>query len=296
MLREVRELYTYHAKSTVRFAEHDVHNVFEKTIRDLKPYGFNEIRGKSVLDLGCGQRYPFALQCAAYDAKVTALDINYIKPEFLPFAFYHMVQHNGIKRAAKSTLRRVLWDKRYYHTLETSAAKPLLSRHARINFVVADPTSAHYPLPSSTFDLIVSNAVLEHVLDVPKFAAEVARLLKTGGYFYAIIHNFYSLSGGHNLEWAFPDELPSSNVPPWDHLRQNHFPAWTSLNRYTPEQFKDAFAKDLSLLRFEGVGIHHDTDEAEGERYLTADIAAELKSYPRDLLLTRSWCMVCRKG
>jgi SAM-dependent methyltransferase len=145
-------------------------------------------------------------------------------------------------------------------------------------------------------DLVVSNAVLEHVADVPKFSAEVARLLDSGGYFYAIIHNFYSLSGGHSLEWAFPDEFPSSNVPPWDHLRENHFPAWTYLNRCKPEQFKNAFAKYLSIVRFEGVGINHDAGELEGECFLTADIAVELKAYPRDLLLTRSWCIICRKA
>lgn len=295
MLREMQELFSYHSKSTTRFAEHDVHNVFEKTIRDLKQYGFNDIIGKRILDLGCGQRYPFALQCAANDAKITALDINYIKPDSLPLAFYRTVKRNGIKRATKSALRRVLWDNSYYRVLETNAAKPLRLYQLGINFIVSDPTSSSYPLPSSSFDLIASNAVLEHVADVTKFAAEVARLLDSGGYFYAIIHNFYSLSGGHNLEWAYADEFPSNNVPPWDHLRENRFPAWTYLNRYKPEQFIDAFTKHLPILRFEGVGINHDAGEPEGERFLTAEIASELKQYPKDLLLTRAWCMICRK-
>ena len=131
--------------------------------------------------------------------------------------------------------------------------------------------------------------------DVPKFAAEVARLLHSGGYFYAIIHNFYSLSGGHNLEWAFPDESPSSNVPPSDNLRENRFPAWTYLNHWRPEQFKEAFAKHLQILRFQGVGINHDPGEPEGERFLTKEIATQLASYPKDLLITRSWCMICKK-
>jgi|SRR5450759_2819762 len=295
MLRELRELFFYHSKSTARFAEHDVHNVFDKAIRDLKQYGFDDIRGKRILDLGCGQRYPFALQCAANDAKVTALDINYVKRDFLPLAFYRMIKHSGVKRAAKSILRRVLWDNDYYNALETSAAIPLRSHQSRIEFIVSDPTTTSYPAPPNSFDLIASNAVLEHVTDVHKFAAEISRLLDSAGYFYAIIHNFYSLSGGHNLEWAFPDEYPSSNVPPWDHLRENRFPAWTYLNRCSPEQFKDAFAKYLQVLRFEGVGINHDHREPEGERFLTAEIAAELKAYPRDVLLTRSWCMICKK-
>jgi SAM-dependent methyltransferase len=296
VLREMRELFSYHSASTPRLAQHDVQNVFQKTVRDLRALGFSEINGKRILDLGCGQRFPFALQCAAAGAAVTAADINYVKPDFLPLAFCRTLKHGGLKRAMKSAVRRVLWDKRYYRALEASAGKPLRAHRPRIHFIVADPVSAHYPLPSNSFDLIASNAVLEHVSDLPGFAAEVCRLLDGGGYFYAIIHNFYSLSGGHNLEWAFPDEHPSDTVAPWDHLRQRRFPAWTYLNRCTPDQYKEALGQSLEVLRFEGVGPNHDPGQLEGERLLTAEVAAELARYPRDLLLTRSWCMICRKA
>ncbi|MBI5649261.1 MAG: class I SAM-dependent methyltransferase [Chloroflexi bacterium] len=295
MLREIRELVSYHSKSTIRFAEHDVHNVFEKTLRDLRNVGFVNLEGKRVLDLGCGQRFPFALQCSANGARVTALDINYIQPDFLPLAFYRTIKHNGLKRAAKSVARRMFWDDRYYQALETSAGNSLQLHKSKIKFVVSDPAQSEYPLPAESFGLIVSNAVLEHVQDVPQFAANIARLLDAGGYFYAIIHNFYSLSGGHNLEWAFPDESPSPNVPPWDHLRENRFPAWTYLNRLKPAEYKDAFSKYLRILRFDGVGIQHDPGALEGERWLTPEISAELEAYPRDLLLTRSWRMICQR-
>jgi SAM-dependent methyltransferase len=295
MWREMRELYSYHSGSSNRFAEHAVHNVYEKTMCDLKQFEFNDIKGKRVLDLGCGQTYSFAIQCAANGAEVTALDINYVKPDFLPLAFYRTIKHNGVKRAAKTLLRRILWDGKYYKALETISKQPLRSYQSNIDFIIDNPTSGNYPLPDCSFDLIASNAVIEHVEDVPRFATEVARLLDSSGYFYAIIHNFYSLSGGHNLEWAFPDEHPSKNVPPWDHLRENRFPAWTYLNRYMPEQFKDTFAKQLQVLRFEGVGINHNPGELEGEHFLTPDIATELKSYRKDLLLTRAWRIICRK-
>ncbi len=296
MLREIQELFTFHAKLTLRWAEHDVQDVFEKTRRELKQYGLDDMQGKRVLDLGCGQRYAFALQCAAAGAQVTALDIDYVKPDALPLAFYRTVKHNGVKRAVKSLVRRVLWDGQYYRALEAAAAQPLRSQCDWIDFVVADPTASSYPLPSRSFDLIVSNTVLEHVADVPQFAREVARLLDSGGYFCAIIHNFYSISGGHNLDWVLPDEYPSRRVPPWDHLRAQRFPAWMALNRYRPEQFKAAFAGPLQLLAFDGVGAHYTPGEWEGEQFLTPEIAAELKAYPRELLLTRAWRMICRKA
>ena len=285
ILREMRELFTYHSKFSKRFAEHDCHNVFEKAVRDLKSVGFGEIEGKKVLDLGCGQRYPFALQCAACGATVIALDIDYIKPDFLPLAFYRMLRHNGFKRAVKSALRRLVFDEGYYNTLEAAAGKRLHSFRSGITFVVTDPESANYPLPSDSFDLIASNAVVEHVADVPRFAEEIRRLLARGGYFYAIIHNFYSLSGGHNLEWAYPDEQPSSRVPPWDHLRENRFPSWAYLNRLRPEEYRDAFGQQLEVVLFEGRDINHDPGGLEGERFLTPEIAAELAAYPRELLL-----------
>jgi hypothetical protein len=131
--------------------------------------------------------------------------------------------------------------------------------------------------------------------DVPKFAKEVERLLESGGYFYGIIHNYFSLSGGHNLDWAFADENPPADVPPWDHLRENRFPTWAFINRLKPEQYKDAFTEHLEVVSFEGVGINHDIGELEGERFLTPEIEAELKEYPRDLLLTRAWRIVCKK-
>ena len=296
MLREMLELIAYHSRFTMRFAERDVRNGFEKTIRDLQRLGFGGIQQKRILDLGCGQRYPFALQCAASGARVTAMDINYVRPGKLLTAFYRTLEHNGLKRALKSAARPLVWDNRYFRALETFSGRPLRPYRSSIQFVTSDPRAGEYPLPDNSFALIASNVVLEHVKDVSVFAAEVARLLDVGGYFYAIIHNYYSLSGGHCFEWTFPDESPSSNVPPWDHLRQKCFPAWTYLNAYKPEQYIDAFSRYLSILRFEGVGVNHEPGELEGERFLTPDLVAELSGYSRDLLLTRSWCMICKKA
>jgi SAM-dependent methyltransferase len=223
MIREMRALFSYHSQFTERQARHDCLNVFGKAMRDLGQVGFTNLTDKRVLDLGCGQRFPFALQCAAAGAEVTALDLDYVKPNVWPLAFAEIWKHNGPKRALKSMVRRVLFDRRYYAALEDAAEQPLRSFVPKISFVMADPQAASYPLPDKQFDLIASNAVVEHVADVELMASEIRRLLIGRGYFHAIIHNFYSLSGGHAPEWAYPDERPSNKVPPWDHLRENPF-------------------------------------------------------------------------
>ncbi|MFB3887071.1 MAG: class I SAM-dependent methyltransferase [Thermodesulfobacteriota bacterium] len=295
VLREVLGLFSYHYRSGRRFAEHDCHNVFEKTVRDLKSIGFDEMVDKRVLDLGCGQRFPLALQCASSGARVTALDVNYVKPDMLPLSFYRTLKHDGLKRALKSMLRRLLFDGIYYASLEGASGKNLRSFRSKITFVLADARSGKYPLPSDSYDLVVSNAVVEHVADVNAFGKEIRRLLVRGGLFCANIHNFYSLSGGHALGWAYPDESPSSEVPPWDHLRENRFPSWAYLNRLRPEQYRHAFADHLEMVLFEGRDINHDHGGLEGERFLTPEVEAELAPYSRELLLTRSWSMICRK-
>ena len=108
----------------------------------------------------------------------------------------------------------------------------------KINFVLADPVAEVYPLPSDRYDLIASNAVLEHVANVENYFREVGRLLKKGGLSYGLIHNYYSISGGHNLECAYPDSKPSQRVPPWDHLRANKYPTHIYLNKLKPADYK----------------------------------------------------------
>ncbi len=293
---EIRQLLKYHLGSGRRQAEHDRAVVFQKTMRDLAAVGLGELKGKRVLDLGCGQRFSLALQAAAEGASVTALDVSHVRPDFLPLYFWRIMRRGGFKRAAKSTVRRVFFDPMYYHRLESEAGRPLRRWRKTIDFVVAEPTRAEYPLAADSFDLIVSNAVLEHVADVGRYASEIKRMLVSGGYFYGLIHNFYSLSGGHNLEWAYPDVNPSTRVPPWDHLRGDQFPTFVFLNRLRPQEYLAVFEPHLSILLFEGRDINHQPEVWEGEKFLTPEMEAELSLYPRELLLTRSYCLIGRKN
>lgn len=52
------------------------------------------------------------------------------------------------------------------------------------------------------FDLVVSDAVLEHVPDMPKFAAGSRELLKEGGIFYASFGPLWYGPSGDHAEWG----------------------------------------------------------------------------------------------
>jgi SAM-dependent methyltransferase len=63
-------------------------------------------------------------------------------------------------------------------------------RNGRIAFLVADVS--HLPLAAMSYDIVVSNAVIEHVPDVQAFIAEVARVLCPGGCVVVVSPNLLS--------------------------------------------------------------------------------------------------------
>ena len=189
--------------------------------------------------------------------------------------------------------RKLLFDRAYYAEL-TRVGEVTPGAVESVRIVRADPTDHSYALPSAHFDLIASNAVLEHVADVEAYAKEVARMLKPSGVLHCLIHNYYSLSGGHNLTWAYPDTTPSDTVPPWDHLRGSTSPTHAYLNRLRPEEYREQLERHLEILTFEPRDIDHDPGGEEGRAFLTPAVRKELRAYPDDLLLTRAWCVVAR--
>lgn len=293
--RHIRSLARYHRDHDRQVARHDYADVFEKTTRDLARVGLGAWSGKQVLDVGCGQRLPFSLIAASRGAQVTALDAEYVDPRHPFGALLPTAQAGGLTRALMTFTRQMLFDRAYFRTLfDISGAD--WSATERIRFRRLDVTTGVYPLQSDSFDVAASNAVAEHIADLPGFLGEVARVLRPGGLFHCLIHNYYSLSGGHNLDWAYPDESPPAHVPPWDHLRGNRRPAHLYLNMLRPEEYREAFAAVFDVLMFEPRDAQHDPGGEEGRRFLTPEVREELRDYPEELLLTRAFAVVGRKG
>jgi len=135
------------------------------------------------------------------------------------------------------------------------------------------------PIPDGTFDLVTSVAAFEHFLEPAKVIAELKRVTKPGAVLWIAIHPFPSLSGGHNVSCRMGtlDSLPRG-FQPWDHLRKRQHKLTVPLNEWRPQQYIDEFKKYFEVLNvaFEG---------PEGEKFLTQEIAAELKDYSRQELL-----------
>jgi SAM-dependent methyltransferase len=238
-----------------------------------------------VLDLGCGQT---ATQTALFDADgatVTGIDVEIATYAMGPRTFVRTLRRHGRERAFKSLARHVLFDRRFFRDLSKEYGRHISFKNLDVR--VMDATAMEFA--DSTFDLISSDAVFEHMSDVPGAVREMDRVLKPGGIAVVTPHLFPSLSGGHNIEWRRPDEQAARNVEPWDHLRKNKHAVAAYMNGMKLGEYREHFRATLDVID------EHLT--VEGERYLTPELEAELgaKGYTREDLLTRTVTFLARK-
>jgi len=255
---------------------------FRDSAAALERHAGRTLPGARVLDLGCGHRFPASLLFHSFGARVTGIDLDVVPPS-APGAWLRLICRDGPGRFARAFARRGLFDPAYYRELRRLAGRPL--RFDGLDLRLMDARTLAFP--DGEFDLVHSNSVFEHLEDVPRVIGEVARVLKPSGAASVVIHLFPSLSGGHRPEWAFPGEEGPRRVPPWDHLRENRFPAPVFLNRWRERDFRAALEGKFRILEEERF--------TEGERALTPELERELASYGRGELTTRALRWVLRR-
>lgn len=238
-----------------------------------------------ILDLGCGQTATQTALFTADGATATGIDIEIPTFSMGPGTFVRTLRRNGPERAFKSLARHVLFDGRLFRDLSKEYGKKV--SFDKLDVRVMDATAMEFA--DSTFDFVDSMAVFEHISEVPAAVRELNRVLKPGGIAVITPHLFPSLSGGHNLEWLWPDEQAGVNVEPWDHLRKNAHPAGAYMNHMKLAEYREHFHAGLDIVDEKIV--------VEGERYLTPALEAELgaKGYAREDLLTRTITFFARK-
>lgn len=244
------------------------------------------MKGRNVLDVGCGPRYQLVLLFQAFGSQGVGIDVDLVGPTLVfPTKYVQLWHHDGPQRMLQVLARDVLGrDRAYYRALEKAAGVPLRPEQVDVRCMSVSDMS----FPDGTFDTTVSTAVFEHVADVPRAVHELARVLKDDGVIYIVVHLYTSLSGGHHPAWSDIDRygVPAS-VPPWDHLRENRFPSPVYLNELRLHEYLDLFGE-----RFEILDLKYDL---EGEQVLTPELAKELAQFSREELLCRYLHIIGRK-
>jgi SAM-dependent methyltransferase len=238
-----------------------------------------------ILEIGCGQRASQTILFQAQDAHVIGIDREIPTYHLSLKRFCRIIKINGWERALKSWVRHVFFDRQFFRELSRQVGQKLPP--AAVNVCVMD--AAHLSCLDDSFDFIFSSLVFEHIADVPAAVAEVNRVLRPEGTAWINIHLFPSLSGGHNKDWTDARKWPTTQVPPWDHLRENLYPADNSLNKLRLGDYRRIFAESLEVIEESLV--------FEGEQLLTRELETELgaRGYPKEDLLTREVAFRCRK-
>jgi SAM-dependent methyltransferase len=130
-----------------------------------------DLSGLSVLELGPGRNFGSMLICQALGAEVAVLDKYLAKWD----SSYHPRFYQQLRAAGQQRLPRARWE-----AIEAIIAA---GQHRRkvISQRSCDLATPPSDIPASSFDVIVSNAVLEHVGDTFMTACELARLTRPGG-------------------------------------------------------------------------------------------------------------------
>jgi len=241
------------------------------------------LEGKRVLDVGCGRTYPFTLLLHSVGANVTGIDIGIIPRG--PGSWNQMLAESGVRKTVGQLPTRLLLDLPYHRELRRTAGFPLLTRGLDLQRMDA----ASLAFDEGTFDLAVSNAAFEHFPNVPQVLSELRRVLKPRGIAHIEIHLFPSLTGGHNVEdgIAGTGVVEMGRTPPWDHLRQNLYPAPVYLNKLREHEYRQIFEQHFDILEWQ-------TEFEEPASMLTPELEDELAraGYSREELLKRSVVVV----
>ena len=260
---------------------------FQKIIRTTTPY-CGDLKGKTILDIGCGFRYPLTVLFHNFGSNVTGIDLEYIGiGDPLVQRWWKRLCLNGLEVTGRSLLYVLLKKQsRYYKALEQVSGISPLNRDVDIRHMNVEKMD----FPDETFDLIVSLATFEHVHDVANAVGELSRVMKKGAIAWVNIHLFASLSGGHHPEWSYPGSTTASRVPPWDHLREKKYPVHGCyLNKLREDEYLRIFGERLEIIEVldEGMG--------EGKAFLTPNIRRELSNYSDEELLKRGITIIAKK-
>jgi hypothetical protein len=209
--------------------------------------------------------------------------------------FARIVKANGPERAVKSTLRSLLLDSRERRGIERRLGESFDLRELAGRLIVADATEpeAWRRFEGSTFDLIISEDVFEHIpaQRIPPLCQIMAEHMYEDSLALIRPFVFSGISGGHLVEWFAEDvhRVRRRRAAAWEHLRAKRYRPNTYLNELRLADYRRLFAEDFDILSEEF--LQNDL----GRQYLTPEIREELKGYTDEELFANNVLFVLRK-
>ena len=242
--------------STKQFARNNYVKYLK--IQDELRTEFNfELKNKKILDIGCGQRYPYTYLLSKHNSVIGIdLDVILIRHDYRNYKA--IITKNGFNRFFKTLLRSLLFDRQYFKELsrlsDTSKISQILIKHMN---------AEDLKFKDNTFDFVLSVLSFEHFKNVEKCAKELKRVLKKGGKFYISVDVYSKLHGGHEIN---PKQ-------PWNHLLNNNFRPNVYLNKLRMEEYKTIFSRYFDNIQFIC------KEDPEVKRFLTPELKERLSNY-----------------
>jgi SAM-dependent methyltransferase len=267
-----------------RRAQHDFECVYRSQKRRLARHFGARLAECRVLDFGCGYRYPNVVLLSADVREMVGVDVAPLFRDGWQLPVREHLSRRKVGTALESAVQYAE-SARYYRHLERIKGTPVRHEAYRVVRYQGDCL----PFEDGSFDCVISNAVLQELpLPLERFAREIARVLKPGGFIDLEWHNFYSLTGNYRGDEA-------SRREPWGHLLGGFY--HPDLNRVTPPAMVHAFEPWFEALQVLGhdrsyrIAGEDDGFEAEGKDLLTPELSRRLEEYPREWLLTRGYVL-----
>jgi SAM-dependent methyltransferase len=246
-----------------------------------------------VLEIGYGTRPLRMLWLWHQGVDVRGIDLDYPLLWFSPARLLRMARTNGFERALKSAARYLVLDRRQYRAMRDElvargAMKPDVPFWDRFaaRLTVQNGADPAFWAAAGTFDFVYSVDVFEHIpkTELDAIVKAMAGALAPNGVALIRPDLFTGISGSHRPEW-YKERLGKTferQAEPWDHLRENRFPANSYLNKMRIGDYEEIFGKYLAIAEKKPV------DYGLGREYLTPEVRAELADYGEDELLTNN--------
>lgn len=243
-------------------------------INKINNYYKNTFNNKlNILDIGCGKHYPHSLLFSLDGHQVTGIDMSYILREPSINNYIKSFKSNGFIETARYLQLDIMNKRKQYFKAIESYKKVSIPRQLDITFIEDDAEKLE-KIADSSYDLVVSKDLFEHLNNPEKAFQRIHEVLKPGGICLQIIHLFPSISGGHNPLWK-----NFNKYEPWDHLRDEKFSLpFASLNKLTAADYQKSFRKIFKDPFFEYHSSTHISTNTNIEELLTQEILDEIES------------------